>query len=80
MHYKNGREAKAGDIVVDLDNKLMGVLHSPTAETDCCNGRLAPLSQNDPYVSLKNCLHIDDISAMAVVAPDVSNRRLPNDQ
>lgn len=72
MHYKNGREAKAGDIVVDLENKLMGVLHSPSAQSDTCNGRLAPVSQNDPYVTIGNCLHIADIAALATVTPDTS--------
>jgi hypothetical protein len=63
MHYKNGREAKAGDVIVSLSNKQMGVLHSVIASTDTCNGRLASTSPNDPYINIKDCLHVDDIAA-----------------
>lgn len=66
MHYKNGREAKAGDVIVSLSGKQVGILHSVIAQSDTCNGRLALTTQNDPYVTLKECLHIDDISAADV--------------
>ena len=74
MHYKNGREAKAGDRIIDLQSGMSGILHSTDAKADCCNGRMARTSHNDPYVITGCCLHLDDVAAMAVVTPDVSNR------
>lgn len=68
MHYKNGREAKPGDKVVTPHG--MGILHSVTAQSTTCNGRIAPISQNDPYVTLSECLHVDDINAADI--PDSS--------
>lgn len=70
MHYKNGRPAKEGDRVVNLVTGLTGVLHSTIAASTTCNGRLAPTSQNDPYVTIGECLHLDDIKAADV--PDSS--------
>lgn len=61
MHYKNGREAKAGDKVVSLTYGVMGILHSIQSQSDTCNGRLAVPNPNDAYVTIKECLHIDDI-------------------
>jgi hypothetical protein len=65
MHYKNGREAKNGDKVLDTSNGLLGILHSAIA-SESCNGRLAAVNQNDPYVTVGNCLHIDDIAKATV--------------
>ena len=71
MHYKNGREAKQGDIVVHLNNHYssVGVLHSLSAASDTCNARLAQTSANDPYITVKDCLHIDDVAAADVPPP-----------
>lgn len=66
MHYKNGRLAKAGDKVVNLPTGLSGVLHSPSAQSTTCNGRLAAVNQNDPYVTIGECLHVDDIAAASI--------------
>ena len=63
MHYKNGREAKAGDVAVNLSLKVAGIIHSPVVGTDTCNARMALITPNDPYVTVKECLHIDDIAA-----------------
>ena len=63
MHYKNGREAKNGDKVILLDgygNHQIGILYDAVAGNDYCNGRLAPISQNNPMPNLKDCLHIED--------------------
>lgn len=42
MHYRNGREAKNGDKVIQLDFSgnitALGVLHSATPGNDYCNG------------------------------------------
>ena len=73
MHYKNGREAKSGDRVISLINGQSGILHSTNAQSDCCNGRLAEISQNDPYVNIKDCLHLDDVAAATV--PDTSKQQ-----
>ncbi len=70
MHYKNGREAKPGDKVINLPTGLSGILHSPNAQSQTCNGRLAVASNNDPYVTLGECLHVDDVAAAEI--PDTS--------
>lgn len=64
MHYKNGREAKNGDKVVlinDWGGAVVGILYDATAGNDFCNGKLAPISTNDPCPNLKECLHLDDV-------------------
>lgn len=66
MHYKNGREAKAGDKVVNLNLGRAGILHSTSAQSTTCNGRLAQVTDNDPYVTISECLHIDDIAKATV--------------
>lgn len=72
MHYKNGREAKAGDRVVHIggDYCASGILHSVNAQSETCNGRLAITTPNDPYVSIKECLHVDDVKAATI--PDTT--------
>lgn len=66
MHYRNGREAKPGDHVVFLQPyggpPLIGLLHSLQSQSDTCNGRLAIATANDPYVNLKDCVHIEDVA------------------
>lgn len=76
MHYKNGREAKNGDLVVMLPEvgiAKVGILYDAVAGNDFCNGRLAIPTQDDPCPNLKDCLHIDDVKAAlagaAVPAP-----------
>lgn len=68
MHYKNGREAKNGDKVVLLPAypdaiPMVGILYNAVAGNDFCNGRIAPVSPNDPCPNLKECLHFDDVLA-----------------
>ena len=70
MHYKNGRPAKAGDNVVNLPQGICGILHSTNAQSTTCNGRLAQTSSSDPYVTLSECLHVEDIAAANI--PDSS--------
>jgi hypothetical protein len=49
MHYRNGREAKNGDIVISLASygstvvNALGVLHGAVAGNDYCNGTIAPI-------------------------------------
>lgn len=63
MHYKNGREAKEGDKVFNLVTSQTGMLHSTSAGSDTCNGRLAAITNNDVYVNIKDCMHVDDVKA-----------------
>jgi hypothetical protein len=63
MHYKNGREAKSGDKVISIANGTVttGILHSLQPGTKTCNGRVAPTSQSDAYVTIGECMHVDDV-------------------
>lgn len=68
MHYRNGREAKNGDKVVQIsgDGKVeaFGVLHSAVPGNDYCNGNIA-LTQNPWQMAcMVDCLHIDDVAEM----------------
>lgn len=70
MHYRNGREAKNGDKIVQFgvqDGKIVafGVLHSATPGNDYCNGSIAPITGN-VSACLCDCLHIDDLAAILV--------------
>lgn len=69
MHYRNGREAKNGDKVIQLDGKGTvlgtGILFDATPGNDYCNGSVAPTS----YITvsgacLVDCLHVDDVAAL----------------
>lgn len=68
MHYRNGREAKNGDKIIQLDYNSgkvigVGVLFDAQAGNDFCNGKIAPL----PLVQgpcLCDCLNLDDLEAI----------------
>ncbi len=67
MHYRNGREAKNGDKVVQFtveggQIRSFGVLHSATPGNDYCNGSIAPLNAADACMC--DCLHVDDLAAL----------------
>jgi hypothetical protein len=68
MHYRNGREAKNGDKVVQLsmggDGKIIGVgiLYDAVAGNNYCNGMVAPISSVG--ACLIDCIHADDLAAM----------------
>jgi hypothetical protein len=68
MHYRNGREAKNGDVVVQLgwDGKVaaVGVLHSAVAGNDYCNGQIAPVQNTVTGACMVDCLHVEDIQAL----------------
>lgn len=74
MHYKNGREAKNGDKVVLIPtygSPVIGILYDAQAGNDFCNGKIAPISPNDPGPNLKECLHLDDVlKALPAEVPD----------
>lgn len=67
MHYRNGREAKNGDKIVQLGGygdggkaTIVGVLFDAKPGSDHCNGMLAPI-QGPTSACLCDCLHIDDL-------------------
>lgn len=69
MHYRNGREAKNGDRVIQLDfggGKVaaVGVLHSATPGNDYCNGMIAPIQNPAQGACMVDCLHLEDVEAM----------------
>lgn len=70
MHYKNGRPAANGDRVVVVSGSNAGaggILHGATPGNNTCNGNLAPLPAT--YCNLSECLHADDVAALAKNAP-----------
>lgn len=72
MHYRNGREAKNGDKIVqiggyadDAQIVAVGVLYdAKSGNGDYCNGSIAPVQQTITGACLCDCLHIDDVAAM----------------
>lgn len=70
MHYRNGREAKNGDKVVQLmlDDSgriaAVGVLHSAVPGNDYCNGYIAPIQDLKTGACMCDCLHLDDVAAL----------------
>lgn len=70
MHYRNGREAKNGDKVVqfamDESGKItaFGVLHSAVPGNDYCNGMIAPIQHPVTTACICDCLHVDDLAEL----------------
>lgn len=69
MHYRNGREAKNGDEVVQINDKGQitdsGVLMRAVAGNDYCNGIIAnDRSKSFVGACMCDCLHVDDVAAM----------------
>lgn len=67
MHYRNGREAKNGDNIVQLQNGkvvAVGVLHSATPGNDYCNGYIAPTQHPVTSACMCDCVHVDDLAAV----------------
>lgn len=68
MHYRNGREAKNGDMVVSIGSNgeivAVGVLHSAVPGNDYCNGMIAPTQNTQTYACLCDSLHVDDLAAI----------------
>lgn len=67
MHYRNGREAKNGDRVVQLtwDGKIggVGILYDAVAGNDYCNGNVASIQPAGTGACMVDCLHADDVAA-----------------
>lgn len=72
MHYRNGREAKNGDVIVQIGGYgsgeakvvALGVLHGATPGNDYCNGNVAPVQNTLTSACLCDCLHVDDLAAI----------------
>lgn len=69
MHYRNGREAKNGDKIVQLGiegGKIVGVgvLHDATPGNDYCNGSIASTVPQVSGACMCDCLHMDDLAAL----------------
>lgn len=69
MHYRNGREAKNGDKIIQLQMdgpkiEAYGVLHSAVPGSDYCNGSVAPVQNPNQGACLIDCLHVDDLEAI----------------
>lgn len=65
MHYRNGREAKNGDQIVQLNGgKIVasGVLYGATPGNDYCNGNIATTQPQNTVACLCDCLHVDDVA------------------
>lgn len=71
MHYRNGREAKNGDKIVQIGTfgantgtiVGFGVLHDAVPGSDYCNGSVAPIPMATG-ACLIDCLHADDLAAI----------------
>lgn len=69
MHYRNGREAKNGDTIIQLGSgngrvNAVGVLHSAQPGNEYCNGNIAPIQNSVTGACMCDCLHIEDVEAM----------------
>lgn len=69
MHYRNGREAKNGDKIVQLNIgtgqvEALGVLYSAEPGNDYCNGYIAPIQNPVAAACMCDCLHVDDLTAI----------------
>lgn len=69
MHYRNGREAKNGDRIVQIGGygaaaevTAVGVLYGAVAGNDYCNGNIAPTTNTVTSACLCDCLHVDDLA------------------
>ncbi len=70
MHYRNGREAKNGDKIVQLTGpggsvSAVGILYDAKPDNDYCNGLIAPILGGAlSSACLIDCLHMDDLVAL----------------
>jgi len=68
MHYRNGREAKNGDKIVQFgDNgkvKAFGALIDAVPGNDFCNGNIVPTQTTPTLACLCDCLHVDDVAEL----------------
>lgn len=70
MHYRNGREAKNGDRIVQIGGYgtgaqvvSLGILFDAKPGNGHCNGNIAPI-HGVTGACLCDCLHVDDLAAL----------------
>jgi hypothetical protein len=76
MHYRNGREAKNGDKIVQIGSYgtgpaqivAVGVLYDAKPGNDHCNGGIASIQGNVTAACLCDCLHVDDVAELLAKA------------
>jgi len=66
MHYRNGREAKNGDEIIQFDSdgraNAVGVLIRAQPGNDYCNGTIAnETTKSFVGACMCDCLHMDDL-------------------
>lgn len=71
MHYRNGREAKNGDKIIQIGGygasaqiAAVGVLYDAKPGSDHCNGSIAPIQAAATGACLCDCLHVDDLAEL----------------
>lgn len=72
MHYRNGREAKNGDKIIQIGGygngdptvTSVGVLYDAKPGNDYCNGAIAPIQGPITGACLCDCLHVDDLAVL----------------
>lgn len=71
MHYRNGREARNGDKVIQLSGYSgevqvigVGVLYDAVPGNNYCNGTIATIQNPVTGAYLCDCLHVDDLMAI----------------
>lgn len=74
MHYRNGREARNGDKIVQLSGGKVvasGQLQNAVAGNDHCNGQIVVTGSEYPCgpaviigACMCDCLHVDDLAAI----------------
>lgn len=73
MHYRNGREANNGDLVVRINDsgviEAVGVLQNAEPGNEYCNGEIKNLeSGHESYACMCDCLHVEDLAELLVQA------------
>lgn len=77
MHYRNGRQARNGDKIVQISTiysadgetqmpviSALGILYDARPGNDYCNGSIAPVQQGITGACICDCLHVDDLAAL----------------
>ena len=71
MHYRNGREAKNGDKIVQIGGygetaqiNAVGILYDAKPDNDYCNGNIALIQNANTCACLCDCLHVDDLAEL----------------
>ena len=71
MHYRNGREAKNGDKIIQIGGygtasevSAIGILYDAKPGSDHCNGNIALIQPAGTSACLCDCLHVDDLAAI----------------